>query len=134
MPMSYAELIDSYSGNSYFADNKYAKHIYEDVICSDKNRMKMVAFAEVGITPLSAVAAEVLKVSEQEGSDFSLDQKVSRQFVGRMVAAAIQPFGYVPDGRARVVPVGATPFNMARTYVMDASQAKEYVYKEIRQL
>ena len=129
-PISFIEFIDDFTTNSCVASSKTAQEIYEKIICRDDVRIQMAALSDVGITALSACAIEIKELCAQPTSDLSLDTKVIRQTIGRMVAAALEPLGYVPYKRGRVSAGEASPFTSAKVYKKDGP-AKQKIIKTI---
>ena len=92
----------------------------------------MATFAEVGVTPLSAVVDQIIEIATRPNSDFSLDTKLHRQTVGRMVTESLFDLGYIPSTRARVLTKNPkNTFTTAVTYSL-TDEGDEYIYKEIR--
>ena len=129
--LTFKEFINDFPTNKCCEGSKTAEKIYE-IITSDKNRIKMSYYADVGITPLTAVVDDIIQITQETNSDYKLDRKVQRQTVGRMVGAALKDLGYVPLSRARVLSnLKTNPFTTAVTY-QHTDEGTEEVYSIIR--
>lgn len=128
---SFEEFLTEFSTNMCAANSNVARHVYENIIWREKNRIKMAEFSNVGRAALSAVAEEISMVCNMNNSDFKLNRKLHRQTVGRMISAALEPLGYVPDKRCRVITERETEFTSAMSYVLREDLAKEIIIKKI---
>lgn len=129
---SFQEFTESFRTNSCCRGSRTAEELY-NYICSDQARISLAKFADVGITPLTAIVSDLIDITEKPGSDFSLDRKLHRQTVGRMVAEALFDLGYSPATRGRVLSKDPrNTFSTAVTYLHEEAEASEYIYSEIR--
>lgn len=130
--LSFEEFTESFPTAHCCRGSYTAKQIYR-FISRNETRIKLCKYADLHITPLSAICDEVLIIANQANSDFKLDNsKLHRQTVGRMVTEALREFGYIPATRARVIGSNANnPFSTAVTY-NNTGEGQLYIYSEIR--
>lgn len=129
--LSFEEFTESFPTAHCCRGSHTAKKIYSYISKND-TRIKLCKYADLHITPLSAICDEVLIIANQENSDFKLESKLHRQTVGRMVTEALREFGYIPATRARVIGSNANnPFSTAVTY-NNNGEGQLYIYSEIR--
>lgn len=103
-------------------------------LMKSENRILMAEYADLSITPLSAVVDEILDIANSAESDFDLkSRKLHRMTIARMVGEALEDLGYVQDKRTRVLSKNKDcPFSTAFTYKLDQGKSPEYIFKEIR--
>lgn len=130
-PITFNAFTEDFTTNNVVQNSKTAQYIYENIICREDIRIKMTELSDVGITALSACATEIEEVCASPSSDLSLDTKVIRQTIGRMVAASLEPLGYTPYKRGRVNAGKARKFTSAKVYSYTGGETQKIVKKII---
>lgn len=130
-PISFEEFIGEITTNNCVASSITAREIYDGIICREDVRIKMAELSDADITALTACATEIEEFCKLPNSDLSLDTKVIRQTIGRMVAASLEPLGYVPYKRGRVNAGKSSVFTTAKVYKKDRKNAREIIIKKI---
>ncbi len=129
---SFREFCSADKTNECARNSRTAEMIYNYLMKSE-NRILMAEYADLSITPLSAVVDEILDIANSAESDFDLkSRKLHRMTIARMIGEALEDLGYVQDKRTRVLSKNKDcPFSTAFTYKL-TDQGTEYIFKEIR--
>ncbi len=109
--------------------------IYTSIIWNEENRIRMAEFSDMGLPALAAIVDQIEKLYEEcttPDIDFTID--VNKQVIGRMIATALEPLGYLPNKKKRI------PKEYLKKYFKNATQysrtgtASEKICKKIVQI
>lgn len=81
---------------SHFADSKTARHIYENIICTEEMQRKLVEMSDKGKPAISAsgpAVEEYFRMHKDE-CDLRLEDNDVRQTIGRMNREVLEALGY----------------------------------------
>lgn len=132
--MLFNEFILSFPTCSVISDSVSAKYIYENIIWNDINRIKMVEFADAGITPLSACVEEIENYCNNNPSnDINLNNNLIKQTIGRMVAVSLAPLGYTVLKKGRINNKNTTYFKNASHFEYTGGE-KQHIVKYIEDI
>lgn len=103
--LKFEDFVKTFSVLGAWEHNRYARHIYEEIIGRADNRVKMVLASEDGLPALSVCAVEIESYcADEPGCDIDLDNHQVRQAIGRMVKEAMLPLGYKVDSKGNRLP------------------------------
>ena len=98
--LSFEDFVASFPVNAVISGNTEARYIYDQIIWRDDVRIKFADASDVKVAALSVCVGEI------EGycvaHSFDLKSNTAKQTIGRMVAAAMEPLGYMPAQRTRM--------------------------------
>jgi hypothetical protein len=115
--LSFSEFVNSFPTNAAVKGNAAAQRVYENIICREDVRIKFADASDVNVPALSACVNEIEDYcSVNDTLDLS-DRRV-RQAIGRMVAASLEPLGYVPARRTRM-PQNVNSRFFSSTYIYE---------------
>lgn len=127
------------------AGNKTAETIFE-FLCRDEVVFDMLDLSDAGRPALDACVAEVERLADEGGAEFSLGQGERRDYhhqaVGRMCKTILEQFGYIQveqkdrgkqeDGlKGRGTLLNSRYIKTAAVYKFDAEAPAELVVKKI---
>ena len=96
---SFDDFIASTSFYSFLSHSKTARHIYENIICTEEMQHKMAEMSDNGKPAIlaSGPAVEEYCSTHAGECDLDLEEHKVRKAIGSMNAAALEPLGYTPD-------------------------------------
>ncbi|MGV8905923.1 MAG: hypothetical protein ACOH15_04935 [Acetobacterium sp.] len=126
--MNFKDFVSSFSTCSVVANSVSAKHIYNHIIWTDSNRIKMVEFIEAGISPLTVIVEEIETYCQNSPSnDLDLTNHQVKQTIGRMVATSLAPLGFTVFKKGRVTNKNAIYFKNASHYTFTGDETQRVV-------
>jgi hypothetical protein len=121
--MNFSDFIRSRSFNVNVKESLTAQKVYEDIIWRDDVRIKMVELTDAGIPALAACVGEIEELCSSDDSDLDLTNMQIRTTIGRMVAAALEPYGYTSKGEG--AKLARLPYSVGSKYF---TKAKVFAY------
>ena len=132
--MNFNDFVKSHPTCSVVAGNKTAQYIYDKIVWNDTNRIKMAEFSDSGICALAAIVDDVEKCASASGSTLDLSDDTVKKVVGRMIAEALEPLGYLPVKKRRIPKKYLLSyFSNASVYSKDGA-ATEKIVKHIEKI
>lgn len=115
--------------NRVIINSKSAKYIYENIIWNDQNRIKFVDLANVEMPSLIACALEIENYCiSNPNNDLDLNNNTVKQTIGRMIAVAIESFGYTKVTKDHLSPsFGFSFFKNASTFKYTGGETQRIV-------
>lgn len=99
--LSFEKFVSSFPINAVVRNNPVAQYIYEKIIWREDVRIKLADASDVNVPALSVCVKEIENYCE-EHSELDLKSNPVKQTIGRMVASAMEPLGYMPARRTRI--------------------------------
>lgn len=131
--MNFETFVKSFPPCKAVEGSKTAEYIYEKIIWDEQNRIKMAEFSDGGICALAAIVDKIEACAARQDSDLKIDDTV-KQTVGRMIAEALEPLGYLPVKKRRIPKrYSAKYFKNAAVYER-TGKASEKIVKRIEKL
>jgi hypothetical protein len=124
--LDFQGFIKSFPTNGVVRDNPAAQYLYEKIIWRDDVRIKFADVSNVRIPALSVCVKEIEDYCVSQNS-LDLQSNPIKQTIGRMVAAAMEPLGYIPVKRTRM------PLN-ANSQFFTSAHIYEYVGNETQRI
>ena len=124
--LSFQEFIKTFPTNGIVRDNPAAQYIYENIIWREDIRIKFADVSNVKIPALSVCVKEIEDYCAKQKS-LDLTSNPVKQTIGRMVAAALEPLGYIPVKRTRM------PLN-ANSQFFSSAHIYEYAGNETQRI
>jgi len=116
--MNFDTFISTHSTFKKLENSLLARQIYDEIIWTDSNRIKMSKFSDAGKPALAACAVAIEELCLScANPDIDLDDDTTRRTIGRMVSSALAPLGYVTDKKSRLpFSLGLKKFKNAATF------------------
>jgi hypothetical protein len=130
--MSFTNFILSSPFNAPFASSATAKEVYT-LMSREDLLIKANILTELDIPAIAAYAAEAEAICNKADSDFKICPPV-KQCIGRMVAAALEDFGYSSRlGRKARIPdkICRSAFKYGHVFYEDEIKATKKIEKKI---
>ena len=117
---SFGDFLDSNPFKAFLADSKTARHIYENILCTNEMQRKLVEMSDKGKPAIlaSGSAVEDYYFAHKGECDLRLEDDAVRKAIGSMNRAALEPLSYVPtDKRASLKKGICKTFKSGRVFV-----------------
>lgn len=97
---SFDDFLDSTPFNSFLADSQTARHIYENIICTEEMQRKLAEMSDKGKPAIlaSGPAVEEYFRMHKDECDLRLKDDQVRQAIGRMNKEVLEALGYTKVG------------------------------------
>jgi len=99
--LRFEDFISAFPANAIVRNIPAAQYIYENIIWRDDVRIRFADASDVSVPALSVCVKEIEDYGTGIGA-LDLNSNPIKQTIGRMVAAAMEPLGYVPARRTRM--------------------------------
>lgn len=101
--MTFDDFIKTHPTCSVVRGSATARHIYDNIIWNEQNRIKMAELSDSEIPALVAVADQIIAHCQSQAScDIEITNETVKQVIGRMISAALEPLGYAPNKKKRM--------------------------------
>ncbi len=133
--MNYQTFINTHPTCKVIEGSALGKQIFDNIIWTEENRIKMAEFSDMGLPALAAIIEPIESLYDNcINPDIDLSMDIHKQVIGRMIATALEPLGYLPNKKKRI------PKEYLKSYFKNATQyshtgtASEKICKKIMPL
>ena len=125
--MNYDDFIKSSSLRAKYADDVHMRHIYEDIICKEENRIRMAVVSDVfqnRMPALQVCSKEISKYAADNGYEL---KEEGNSLIGAMVQEVLRSLGY--KAREDIEPYGGEKcfFKQACWYAKENDKPEEQI-------
>jgi len=130
--LTFDQFVNTHPTCRVVENSQSARSIYESIIWSEANRIKMAELSDSDIPALVACSEEIEKFcASQINCDINIANDTVKQVVGRMISVALAPLGYHPSKKKRLPQSAATSVFKNATAYTKGGIATERIEKRI---
>lgn len=101
--MNFDDFVKTHPTCSVVKNSQTARTIYDTIIWSEQNRIKMADLSASEIPALVAVAEQIIDFCKADPHcDIDITNDTIKQVIGRMLSVALAPLGFEPAKKKRL--------------------------------